>query len=112
MQTGPIPERATLITAGSWYNGSDFYMNPIRNKKELKLFGIIPRLVDHKNNIMWNYLYLWNKDLQGDIIYPTQEEGPSKPNISWIDTQLVFTQDVVALKLILEKILVTVYTVA
>lgn len=65
----PQREREQLITAGSWYNGSDFYMNPIWNKKELKLFGIIPRLVDNKNNIMWNYLYLCNKDLQCDITF-------------------------------------------
>lgn len=108
-EQGLTREREQLITAGSWYNGSDFYMNPIWNKKELKLFGIIPRLVDHKNNIMWNYLYLCNKDLQCDHILPTQQEGPRNPNIHWIDTQLVFIQNLLVLKLLSEKILVNLY---
>lgn len=64
-----LPERAThysgLLIQWQWL----LYESNIWNKKELKLFGIIPRLVDHKNNIMWNYLYLCNKDLQCDITF-------------------------------------------
>lgn len=85
-EQGLTREREQLITGGSWYNGSDFYMNPIWNKKELKLFGIIPRLVDHKNNIMWNYLYLCNKDSCNVISHSANTTGGAtqpKHSLNW-----------------------------
>lgn len=112
MQAGPYQrEREQLITSGSWYNGSDFYMNPIWNKKELKLFGIIPRLVDHKNNIMWNYLYLCNKDLQCDITFcqHNRRGHATQTFIELIHNWFLYKIYLNVLKLLSEKILVNLY---